>query len=114
MAINSKTKGKEGELEACHFINNLTTLTMRRTAQFNGKELDSKADIVGMPGIHVEVKRVQALNINLAMEQAVRDSSGTSEIPIVMHRKNRTPWLITMEADKWLKLYEAYKEVNKL
>lgn len=78
----------------------------RRTQQYCGNTGDA-ADIVGLPGIHVEVKRVEALNINKAMEQSERDAheKGDNEIPIVAHRKNRTDWLITMKASDWLPMF---------
>lgn len=108
--INSKKKGAAGEREFSHFCQQ-QGYDCRRTAQYNGKELDSKADIVGLPGIHVEVKRVENLNIHKAMTQAVRDSHG-KEIPIVAHRKNHTEWLITMKAEDWFKLYNEKERTN--
>lgn len=102
--INSKKKGAAGEREFANYCKKYG-FNVRRTAQYNGKELESKADVVGIPGIHIEVKRVEKLNIHDAMEQAIRDSSSTKEIPIVAHRKNGTKWLITMTADNWFKLF---------
>ena len=102
--INSKKKGAAGEREFANYCKQFG-FDVRRTAQYNGKELDSKADVIGIPGIHIEVKRVEQLNIHKAMEQAVRDSEGSNEVPIVAHRKNGTKWLITMKADDWFKLF---------
>ena len=108
--MNSKQKGKRGELEACKELKKYG-YSCHRTAQYNGKELDSKADIVGVRGLHIEVKRVERLNIEAAMEQAQRDAK--SEIPVVMHRKNGKPWLITLSADdffgKIVKLWNVEK-----
>ncbi len=101
--INSKKKGAAGEREFANYCKNLG-FDVRRTAQYNGKELDSKADVVGIPGIHIEVKRVEKLNIDNAVEQAIRDSKGHDDLPIVAHRKNGKPWLITMTAEHWFKL----------
>lgn len=110
MPINSKKKGAAGEREFANFCKE-KGFDVRRTAQFNGKELDSKADVVGIPGIHVEVKRVEKLNIHNAMDQAVRDNHGV-DIPIVAHRKNRTEWLITMRAEDWFKMWFGEEEHN--
>lgn len=106
--INSKKKGAAGEREFANFCKE-KGFDVRRTAQFNGKELDSKADVVGIPGVHVEVKRVEKLNIHNAMDQAVRDNHGI-DIPIVAHRKNRTEWLITMRAEDWFKMWFGEEE----
>ena len=61
--INSKKKGAAGEREFANYCKAMG-FDVRRTAQYNGKELDSKADVIGIPGVHIEVKRVEALNIN--------------------------------------------------
>lgn len=96
---NSKQKGKRGELELSHKLKELGFDT-RRTAQYNGKELDSMADLVGIPGVHIECKRVERLNIDTAMEQAIRDSKD-GETPAVFHRRNNKPWYVTMRLEDW-------------
>lgn len=96
---NSKQKGKRGELELSHKLKELGFDT-RRTAQYNGKELDSMADLVGIPGVHIECKRVERLNIDTAMEQAIRDSKA-GETPAVFHRRNNKPWYVTMRLEDW-------------
>lgn len=106
--INSKRKGKVGELEFANLCKQYGYDT-RRTAQYNGKELESKADVVGLPHIHCEVKRVEKLNIDNAYEQATRDCK-TKEIPVVFHRKNNKKWLTTMGIDDWFKLYKAFEK----
>jgi len=97
--INSKSKGKAGELELSHKLKDLGFDT-RRTAQYNGKEQGSLADLIGIPGVHVECKRVERLNIDVAYEQAVRDAN-EGETPMVFHRRNRKPWLVTMSLEDW-------------
>lgn len=102
---NSRKKGKRGELELAHALNDLGFNT-RRTAQYNGKETGSLADIVGIDGIHAEVKRVERLQIDTAYEQAVRDAKD-GEIPTVFHRRNRKPWLVTMGLEDWAALFDT-------
>ena len=63
-------------------------------------------DVLGLPGIHIEVKRVEKLNVGEAMEQAIRDSDRMLDgLPALFHRRNRKPWLVTMRLEDWLKLY---------
>lgn len=104
---NSKQKGKRGELECAKVLRDLGFEDVRRTAQYNGKELDSKADLVGIEGVHIEVKRNERLNINEAMEQAVRDCK-PDETPMVFHRKNGMPWLVTMHIVDWARRERIY------
>lgn len=102
--MNSKQKGVRGELEAVRFLKALG-YDVRRTAQYCGKTGDA-ADIEGMAGFHIEVKRNEHLNIYDAIEQAVRDSQG-KKIPFVLHRKNNKPWLITQMAVDWVRVLEG-------
>jgi Holliday junction resolvase len=107
--INAINKGKDGERELANILKELGYDT-RRGRQYNG--LEGK-DIVGLPGIHPEVKRVEHLNVSEAMKQATQDAEST-EMPIVFHRKNREDWLVTMRLKDWLELYETiYKRFNK-
>lgn len=105
--MNSKQKGKRGELELANKLKEYG-YNCRRTAQYNGKELGSKADVIGLDGIHIECKWVEKLNVTEAMKQAVRDCKG-DELPTVFHKKSREPWLVTMRLTDWIELYR-YKE----
>lgn len=111
MAVNGKRKGKAGELEWAKLCREHGYGDARRTAQYCGNTGDA-SDVVGLPHIHQEVKRVEKLNIVEAMAQAKRDRN-EGEIPIVAHRRNREEWLVTMRAEDWFTLYAAYeKEVG--
>lgn len=83
---------------------------VHRTAQCNGKLENSLADCEGLEGIHVEVKRVEQLNIDTAMEQSVRDLETKKEkkLPVVFHRKNRKKWKATMYFEDWAKIYKSW------
>lgn len=114
--INSKQKGKRGELEFCHECEKYGLNDVYRTAQTNGKLEQSLADCEGLEGIHVEVKRVEALNIDKAMDQSIRDLKTKKEkrLPVVFHRKDRKPWKATMLFEDWTKLYKSWlKDKNK-
>ena len=108
--INSKQKGKAGELEFAHKCKDYGFEDVYRTAQTNGKLVQSLADCEGLEGIHIEVKRVESLNLDGAMEQAIRDTQNKKEkkLPTVFHRKNRKPWKATMLLDDWMKLYKSW------
>ena len=91
--MNSRTKGKRGELELSHELTGLFGTDCRRSQQFCGGAGD--ADVVGLPGLHVEVKRVERLVIDNAMKQAVEDAKG-GNVPSVWHRRNRGDWMVTV------------------
>ena len=50
--MNSKRKGKEGELRLVHFLRE-HGYECRRTAQYCGKTGEA-ADVIGLPGLHIE------------------------------------------------------------
>lgn len=106
--MNSKSKGKRGELEAAHLLQEYG-YDARRSQQYCG--LQGDADVVGLPGVHLEIKRVQALNIDKAMEQSIRDAR-EGEMPVIMHRKDRQPWRVTMGFEDFMTLYKAWEELH--
>lgn len=63
------------------------------------------ADVIGIPGVHIEAKAVERLNIHEAMEQSVSDARD-GEIPVVIHKRNRKPILVTMLFDDWIEIYK--------
>jgi Holliday junction resolvase len=107
--MNSRRKGKTGELELAHFLSE-HGFASRRTSQFCGRPTNGEAtdasDVVGLPGFHVECKRVENLNVQKAIEQAVRDAAGRLT-PVVFHRRNRKDWLVTIQAADFLKLIKG-------
>lgn len=66
------------------------------------------ADVVGLAGIHIEVKNQERLALRDWMAQSVADSHD-GEIPIVAHKKNREGWLVTCRAEDWFKLYRGWE-----
>lgn len=95
--INSKHKGKYGELEWVEWLKSHGFTEARRGRQFKGTP-DSPDVVGGIPGTHCEVKRVERLNIKAAMKKAVNDA-GEEQIPYVAHRVNRGAWMVTVLAE---------------
>lgn len=110
-SINSKQKGKNGELELVHKLKEYG-YDCRRTNQFCGNTGEAD-DVLGLDYIHIECKRVEKLNIDTAIEQAIRDTKD-NKFPTVFHRKNRKNWLVTMKLDDWIQLYNEYFSSMKL
>lgn len=102
--INSKQKGKRGELSVAHEFQKYG-FDARRSQQYAG--INSDADVVGVPYLHLEVKRTEKLRLDAAMEQSQRDSK-EDEIPVVVHRKDRQDWRITMKLEEFMPIYMAW------
>lgn len=107
MAINSKRKGSNGERELANAIKK-HGYECRRSVQYNGYDPEGKPDVIGLPGIHIECKRVEKLNIDTAYDQAVRDCKA-GDLPAVFHRKNRRPWLVTMSMEDFVRIYKVWE-----
>lgn len=99
--MNSRAKGAKGERELAGILRS-HGFDARRGQQYSG--LQGDADVVGLPNIHIECKRVERLNIYDAIDQAKRDTQG--DLPAVFHRKNNCEWLVTMTLDDWMKIYK--------
>lgn len=108
--MNSRNKGAVGERELAGKLREFG-FDCRRGQQFCGANGD--ADVVGLPGIHIECKRVEKLNLYDAMAQAKRDRK-KGEIPTVFHRKNNCRWLVTMEFEDWMKIFSCFYEEFRL
>ena len=99
---SSQRKGAGGEQELCGILQQAGYHVQRGGSMTCG----SIADVVGLPGVHIEVKRVERLNLSEAMRQAVRDSQRFGDgLPAVFHRRNREQWQVTMLLDDWLSIY---------
>lgn len=79
----------------------------RRGQQYSGANGD--ADVVGLPGVHIECKAVERLNLLDAYRQSERDAR-EGEVPVVVHKKSRGPVLITLALSDYLDLYERSKK----
>ena len=109
MSINSKKKGAKGERELANKLKEYG-YDCRRGQQYNGLEGE---DVVGLDYIHIECKRVERLDLGSAMYQAKQDRK-KGQLPAVFHRKNRSNWLVTMELQDWINLYNEYYSSKKL
>jgi Holliday junction resolvase len=103
--MNSRQKGAAGERELAKKLREYG-YECRRGQQYCGTNGD--ADVIGLEGIHIECKRVERLNIDEAMLQAIRDRR-EGEYPAVFHRKNNHEWLVTMRLDDWIEIYREWR-----
>lgn len=101
--MNSRQKGKVGEREFASLLRE-HGFDARRGQQFSGGADSPDVVSEALAWLHVEVKRVQHLNLTDACVQAEGDCgrgapAGHKKPWIVAHRRNHAPWLITMRAE---------------
>ena len=103
MGKASREKGKRGERELAGILRSYG-YAAKRGVQYQGGP--DSPDVVGLPGVHIECKRVERLNLDAALKQA-SDDSDDGELACVFHRKNGGKWNVTMSMDDFMKLYEG-------
>lgn len=106
MAVNSKQKGARFERTLASRFRDYG-YQARRTAQYCGNTGDA-SDVVGLPGIHIEAKHQERMQLYDWMAQAKRDAAGKGNLPAVFHKKNNAEILVTMEFDAWMQLYREW------
>lgn len=109
----SREKGKRFEREVANFFKNYGVST-RRTAQFCEKT-GAAGDVEGVPGIHVECKYVEKLNLEAAYQQSIRDAeaAGNEEVPIVIHKRSRRQPMVSLALSDWICMYLAWQDSQR-
>lgn len=102
MAINSILKGRRGEREIAKYLRD-HGYAGKRGQQYKGGA--DSPDVEGLPGFHIEVKRVERLDLQAAMEQSIRDAG--DDIPIVVHRRDRDYWKVTMRLEDFMEVIKS-------
>ncbi len=102
--MNSKRKGTGGEHEIVNLLQGYGIRAYRNDQIFKSGQNnpDVEAEVAGIP-VHLEVKRVEKLNVSAAVIQAQRDAAA-DHFPAVAHRRNREKWLLTVPLVPFLDL----------
>lgn len=106
--MNSKDKGKRGELELSAFLRERGYEQARRGQQYSGG--GDSPDVVGVDGAHIECKRTEHCKPYDFVAQARNDSAGTGRLPIVAFRRNRGEWLAILDLGEMIDLFTFAKE----
>lgn len=107
MGKASRDKGKRGERELASLLRSYG-FEARRGVQYKGGA--DSPDVVGIPGVHIEVKRAETLRLYDALEQSEHDAA-ENEHAAVFHRKNGREWVVIERLEDWIK-YHTGKEKN--
>ena len=110
MGKMSREKGKRAEREVAELLRQ-AGYPARRGVQYAGG--NDSPDVVGLDGIHLEVKRTETLRLWPAVEQALQDRK-PGDLATVWHRANGRPWVVILPAADFLSLYgAATKQVHQ-
>ena len=105
MGKASRDKGKRGERELASILRDYG-YDARRGQQYCGTHGD--ADVIGIPGIHIEVKRVEKFNLYDALDQSKRDARN-GEIPTVFHRRNNCEWVVCLRLPDFINIVREWE-----
>lgn len=100
--INSRSKGKRGELEVVHILRAHGWTKAGRTS--DGRTQSARGDIQhGPEACHIEVKLAEKLSVPAALDQLERDSDPL-DMPVLIHRPSRHGWMATIALEDLLPL----------
>lgn len=103
MGKTSQAKGRGGEIELAKILQSYGY----EVQPGNPLNYGTMPDLSGLDGIHVECKRAEQLRLAAWMAQAVHDADKFNDgLPAIFHRRNRSPWLVTMKLEDWIKIYQ--------
>ena len=98
----SQRKGTDGERELAAVLREYG-YEIKRGGSMSFGEVP---DLVGLPGVHIEVKRCEQVRLSEWMQQAERDSQHFKDgLPAVFHRRSREGWRVTMNLADFMRLY---------
>ena len=104
MGRSSQAKGRLGERELSALLNEKGYSTRPGAPVSFGGE----PDVLGLPGVHIEVKRRECADIPAALRKAAQDAeyfSGGEDIPVVFTRGNGQHWRAVMDLEAFLRFY---------
>lgn len=105
MSAMSRRKGKTGELEVVNFLKE-RGLRAQRTAPLQAAGGTGDADVLGVEGCHLEVKRCERVEIDKWCAQ-VELASKPADIPCVVWRRSHQPWRVALPLEDFLDLVKA-------
>ena len=99
---SSQRKGRAAELELSRILQGRGYRVEAGRARSYGEV----PDLTGLPGVHIECKRAEALRLSEWMEQAAADAEQFKDgLPAVFFRRSRSPWCVVMKLEDWMRLY---------
>lgn len=97
----SQSKGRNAERELAKIFQGYGYDVRPGVALSFGTE----PDLVGLRGVHCELKRREHVDLSAALKQAAADAEKFKDgVPCVFHRANRQGWRATMTLESWLEL----------
>jgi Holliday junction resolvase len=111
MAVNSRSKGKMGEREIALLMRQCGYANARRSAQYCGNTGEAP-DVVGVDGLHIEVKRREQIQDEVFIQQAEKEAK-KGLVPVVMYRRSREKWKVCLRLDVFMAIWGELTELQR-
>lgn len=106
MAINSRSKGQRGEREVRDILQKVMDEVAFEKKMLYSPEvkrnlmqtMEGGHDLVGIPGLAVEVKFCENPQVDRWWEQTLEQSHRIGCLPVLIYRKTRSKWQVVMLA----------------
>ncbi|MBF0283967.1 MAG: hypothetical protein HQL51_05860 [Magnetococcales bacterium] len=97
MGAMQRNKGRAGEQELARLLREHLGVEVRRNLQ---QSREGGADLAGLPGVALEVKRAAAPSLSAWWEQTRRQAHEGGGVPVLAFRLDRRPWrfILPLEA----------------
>lgn len=86
---SNRLKGQRGERELAELLYYATGELLTRNLD---QVRDGGADLIGIDGLSIEVKRQETLSRNTWWKQTLRQAEEKQETPVLAYRQNRKVW----------------------
>lgn len=104
--MNARAKGTRGEQEIARFYRALGYGAVRVP---NSGGLDVPGDVIGVPGIHIEIKRAERLRLWEGLAQAERDAPENT-IPTLHFRRDRDIWWVAIPLGDFARMLHQFHQ----
>lgn len=101
--INSRTKGKNAEREVRDLLQPIVDsvyssrgIVPPQIKRNLMQAMEGGHDLTGAPGIAVEVKRCETLQLDKWWDQATAQAYRVKARPVLIYRKSHSPWRVRM------------------
>lgn len=102
MGAMQRRKGADAEREIVLLLKE-KGIRAQRTAPLQSAKGSNDPDVLGLPGVHLEVKRCERIEIDRWCAQAELAAKPT-DIPAVAWRRTRQDWRVAIPLDDFLDL----------
>lgn len=102
MGRSQRVKGATAEREVAKIFRE-NGFDSQRTAPLQPNKAHQAADINGVPGYHLEIKRQETIKIGEWTAQA-EDEAPKGITPIVIYRKSHQPWRVVIKLEDFITL----------